>query len=276
VFPFISSPSVKRASWKELLADPGENDHTVQIYQDEHFLGDAVSHFAAEGVLRNEAVILVATPAHWRKISAYVAAKGLEPEALSRRGQLTLLDADEILPVLMSGNMPNEKLFRSLAEETIEKARAGGKYPRVRWWGEIVNALYANSNPRASARLEELCTEVARKNSTPIFCSFLMDKFDPRIYDSAFGALCRTHSHVIPAQDYVRHRRAVVRAIHDVIGAVQGALLRSLMSWPGALAVMPSSQAMLLWVKDTMPERFEQVLARARQCDLELEPVAGT
>ncbi len=265
-----SATSAKRASWKELLANPGDHEHVVQIYQDESFFGEAVSHFAAEGVARGEAVVLVPTAPHWRNISARLASRGLEPEALLRQGQLTVLDADETLPVLMDGNMPNEELFKSLAGETIEKARAGGKYRRVRWWGEIVNTLYVTGNARASTRLEELCTEVTREHATPIFCSFLMDKFDPRIYDGAFGAVCRTHSHVIPAQDYVRHRLAVNRAISDVIGEMQGSLLRSLMSWEGVPSEMPSSQSLLLWVKDTMPDRFEQVLLRARERENEM------
>lgn len=162
----------------------------------------------------------------------------------------------------------NGSIFKPLARQTIAKARAGGKFPRVRWWGEMVNVLYVGGNPRGSNHLEELFDEVAHEESIAIFCSFLMDKFDPRIYDEAFGNVCRTHSHLIPADDYVRHRLIVNRAVAEVIGEIRGPLLQSLMSWQATPSLMPSSQALLLWVREKMPEQFEPVLARARELEL--------
>jgi hypothetical protein len=254
-------------SWQELLADPGDDGHIVQLYQDEDFYGEAISHFAAEGIVRGESIILVATKPHWEIISRRLKGKGLDSDELFRRGQLTLLDADDTLPKFMAGNDPDGSIFKPLAKQTIAKARAAGKYPRVRWWGEMVNVLYVNGNSRGSNRLEEFFDEVAHEETIAIFCSFLMDKFDPKIYHEAFGNVCRTHSHVIPANDYVRHRLVVNRAVAEVIGDIKGPLLHSFLSWQRAPSPMPSSQALLLWVREQMPEHFEPVLARARQLE---------
>jgi hypothetical protein len=258
-------------SWRKLLADPGEDGHIVQLYQDDEFYGEAISHFAAEGLVRGESIILVATKPHWQSISRRLRGKGFDPEALFRDGQLTLLDADATLPKFMAGEVPDGNLFKPLAKQTIAKARAGGKFPRVRWWGEMVNVLYVDGNTGGSHRLEELFDEVAHEESIAIFCSFLMDKFDPKIYDEAFGNVCRTHSHVIPCDDYVRHRMTVNRAIAEVIGNIRAPALQSLVSWQGASSLMPSSQGLLLWLKEHMPEQFEPVLARARQLELGAE-----
>jgi hypothetical protein len=255
-------------SWRELLAEPGEDGHIVQLYQDEDFYGEAISHFAAEGVARDESIILVATKPHWENISRRLKDKGLDTGDLFRRGQLTLLDAEETLPKFMVGNEPDGSIFKPLAQQTIAKARAAGKYPRVRWWGEMVNVLYVNGNSRGSNRLEEFFDEVAHEESIAIFCSFLMDKFDPKIYEEAFSNVCRTHSHVIPADDFVRHRLVVNRAVAEVIGEIRGALLHSLLEWQRAPSPMPSSQALLLWVRENLPEHFVPVLARARQLEL--------
>lgn len=254
-------------SWRQLLAEPGEDAHIVQLYQDDDFYGEAVSHFAAEGLLRGESVVLVATGRHWANISARLHGKGFDTEQLIRQGQLTRLDAEATLPALMAGSLPDEARFKPLARETIAKARAGGKYPQVRWWGEMVYLLYASGNMRASTRMDELIGEIAQEERVPLFCSFLMDKLDPAIYDDAFPAVCRTHSHVIPADDYVRHRHIVNQAIREVVGEIRGPLLQSLLAWKGEGALMPSSQAMLLWVKDCVPEHFAPVLARAREIE---------
>jgi hypothetical protein len=256
-------------SWRKLLAEPGDNGHIVQLYQDADFYSEAISHFAAEGIARGESIILVATQPNWQNISARMRGNGLDTEQLFRQGQLTLLDADATLPKFMAGNLPDGEIFKPLARQTIARARADGKYPRVRWWGEMVNCLYVDGNKRASHRLEQFFDEVAHEESIAIFCSFLMDKFDPRIYEEAFGNVCSTHSHVIPADDYARHRLTVNRAIADVVGDIRGPLLQSLISWSKAPTHMPSSQALLLWLKDHMPDHFVPVLARARELEVE-------
>jgi hypothetical protein len=93
-----------------------------------------------------------------------------------------------------------------------------------------------------------------------------MDNYDPLIYDEAFYNVCATHAHVIPTHDYAVHRNAVNKAIRDVVGPITGQLLRSLMAWRNNASGMPSAQAMLLWIKDTKPHLFREVLERARQC----------
>ena len=250
--------------WMHLLAEPGPDGHIVQLYQDPDFYGEAISHFAAEGIRKGESIILVATRPNWQNISARLERRGLRPAELFDRGQLTLLDADETLPKFMRGNMPEGEIFKGIARQTIGRARAGGKFPRVRWWGEMVNVLYVDGNPRASNRLEELFDEVAHEEAIAIFCSFLMDKYDPSIYQNDLLNVCRTHSHVIPTHDYFAHRDAVNYAIREVIGEIKGPLHRSLIEWEGMPSLMPSSQALLMWVRDAVPHRFHQVLSRAR------------
>jgi hypothetical protein len=255
------------ARWKELLASPGPDGHIVQLYQDDAFFGDAIAHFAAEGLARGESIILVATGPHWENVSGRLARKGLEVDDLRRRGQITLLDANRTLPTFLDHDMPDAKVFKDLARRTIQKARAGGRYPRVRWWGEMVNVLYEDGNGRGSTRLEELFDEVAHEESIAVFCSFSMDKFDRKIYDGPLGDVCRTHAHLIPAEDEVRYRACVDRAVADVLGTLEGPLLRSVLSWKGMSTGMPAAQELLLALKEVVPDRFEGLLAAARRHD---------
>jgi hypothetical protein len=64
-------------------------------------------------------------------------------------------------------------------------------------------------------------------------------------------------------------RLIVNRAIAEVIGELRPAQLQSLKSWQGATSLMPSSQSLLLWVREKMPEYFGQVLTKARQLETE-------
>jgi hypothetical protein len=254
---------MQKHDWKYLLSNPEPDGHIVQLYQDEDFYCDAISHFAAEGLLQGESIIMVATDPNWVNISRYLGGKGFDIPALIERGQITILDANGTLPKFMAGGMPDGSVFKPLASQTIEKARCGGKFPRVRWWGEMVNVLYVEGNGKASHRLEQFFDEVAHEETVAIFCSFLMDHYDPQIYDQAFHNVCGTHSHVIPAKDYEVHREAVNTAITEIVGPIKGDLLRSLAS-SKAPTGMPSSQAMLLWVRESIPGYFPDVLERAK------------
>jgi len=254
--------------WKSLLAHPGPDGHIVQLYQDEGFLGEAVSHFAAEGLAQGDAVILVATGPHWDLLSGCLAGKGLDVAALRHQGQLLLLDADDTLPTFLARNMPDATTFKGLARATIAKARAGSRSGRVRWWGEMVNVLFVNGNGRGSTRLEELFDEVAHEESIAIFCSFLMDPLDPKVYEGPLQDVCGTHAHLIPMANYDRQTACVHRALLDVFGKVEGLLFDALVSckaWEGT--GMPPAQALLLWLKAALPTVAALVLDRAQHYD---------
>ena len=40
--------------------------------------------------------------------------------------------------------------------------------------------------------------------------------------------------------------------------------LKSLLSWKGLACDLPSSQALLFWVRETLPDQFHSVLARVK------------
>ena len=95
-------------SWRKLLSEPGENGHIVQLYQDDDFYGEAISHFAAEGLARGESIILVATQPHWKNISGRlrgkVAVVNQTPTWVDREAALVLHDkAGNVLEAVAAG-----------------------------------------------------------------------------------------------------------------------------------------------------------------------------
>src|SRR3954465_4104616 len=84
-----------------LLASAGPRDHIVQLYQDQDFLNRAVCRFAAGAIAKGEGVILVPTMAHWDACRPRLGAGGVGVRAAQGRGQLTIVDADELLPRFM-------------------------------------------------------------------------------------------------------------------------------------------------------------------------------
>lgn len=255
--------TTRHASWKELLGPSAPGSHYLQIYDSEDFLAAAVAHFAAEGLRRGEAVLLTPAADHAARIRRELSASGIDTEAALRSGQLTEVGAEQGLQSIMKDGMPDPERFDAVAGEVLMKARADARFSGVRWWGELTGVLAREGNRAAGLAAEDLGDALVRKHGATLFCSHLCDRFSPLQYDELHEVCCR-HSHVIPAEDYARHRQVVNRAIADVLGPIDGSALQSLLSWTGLSCDMPSSQALLFWLRDAMPEHFEAILFRAR------------
>ncbi len=250
--------------WRRLLHDAAPKEHIVQLYQDEQFLNRAVCRFAAAALAHGEGVILVPTAAHWEAFCPRLEAEGVDIKAAQSRGQLTVVDADALLPRFMGEQMPDAPVFLGLAGEAVARARGRNRYPKVRWWGEMVNVLWEHGNAVGSMALEDLFDQLAHEQEIAIFCSFLMDNFDGEIHTRMLPQLGQKHSHLIPVQDYTRLERAVADALREIVGPVEASVLEmKLLEDYAPPFAMPSSQALLFALRQALPEVAGAVLQRS-------------
>ena len=132
--------SGEHREWDRLLAEAAPRDHVVQLYQDQDFLNRAVCRFAAAALANAEGVILVPTVKHWNAFRPRLIAEGVDVEAAQKRGQLTVVDADETLPRFMRNAMPDSPVFLGLAADVIARARGGGRYQS--WNGKYLHRAH--------------------------------------------------------------------------------------------------------------------------------------
>jgi hypothetical protein len=249
--------------WAGLLASAGPRDHIVQLYQDQDFLNRAVCRFAAGAIENGEGVILVPTAAHWEAFRPRLEAEGVDVKGAQGRGQLTIVDADELLPQFMNNAMPEAPVFMGLASNVIKTARDG--YPKVRWWGEMVNILWEQGNVAGSMSLEDQFDQVAHHHEIAIFCSFIMDNFNSEVQTRMLPRLSQNHSHLIPVEDYARLERAVTEALRDTVGQNDARVLEDqLLARYSPEFQMPRSQALLLALRESLPQVADSVLKRSR------------
>jgi hypothetical protein len=181
------------------------------------------------------------------------------------RGQLTVVDSDELLPRFMKDAMPDAPVFLGLAGEVIAKARDEARYPRVRWWGEMVNVLWEQGNVAASMSLEDQFDRLANHHEIAIFCSFVMDNFNSEVHSRLLPRLGQNHSHLIPVEDYARLERAVGDALRQTVGANDARVLeQQLLSNYSPAFKMPRSQVLLLALRESLPDVADSVLKRSR------------
>ena len=164
-------PASEGEPWCSLLNSAAPSDHIVQLYQDQQFLNRAVCRFAAAAIANGEGVILVPTVAHWDAFRPRLESEGVDVKAAENRGQLTVVDADNLLPTFMRDGMPDSPVFLGLAQSVVSQARGDGRYPKVRWWGEMVNILWSE------ARSPLVCS--SKINSTSLLMSKILRSSAP-------------------------------------------------------------------------------------------------
>jgi hypothetical protein len=165
----------------------------------------------------------------------------------------------------MRDGMPDSPVFMGLAANVVSQARGDGRYPKVRWWGEMVNILWERGEVAASMNLEDQFDRLAHEQDIAIFCSFLMDNFDGDVHARMLPRLGENHSHLIPVEDYARLERAVSDALRDTVGPDESRVLeeRLLSRFAGSFQ-MPRSQALLLALREILPQIADDVLHRSR------------
>ena len=242
----------------DLIATPGAHDHFVQLYQETGPLADSVADYAAAGLSRGEAVIIIATPEHR---AAFLDRLKAHAGAL-RDGQLKMLDAEETLAKFMAHGSPQWNPFREIVGSLIAELRL--QFAGVRAYGEMVNVLWQRGEREAAIRLEEYWNELGRLQTFSLFCAYQMNPLDGREYGGPLESVCSVHSHLLPSRDAKRFDAAVDAASRRVLDEPLAQILLSLAANHQTSTRMPAGQAALFWLKQNMPRTAEKVLNELR------------
>jgi DcmR-like sensory protein len=250
------------SNWPDLLQQPQDGDHFVQVYRDEAFLGEAVAEYTGTGLRRGEGVIIIATPSHRAAFSLQLEAEGFDVAEALHRGQLIMLDAQETLSKCTAGGMPDWQTFHALIGGIIATMRL--EYPTVRAYGEMVDLLWQRGERDAAIRVEEFWNDLAKLQTFSLLCVYFMDNLDASAYTGPLECICKVHSHLIPARDYTLFNHVVMQATKDVLDEPLAQMLLSLSARHRPSTAMPDGQATLLWLKRNMPRTADKVLAEVR------------
>lgn len=189
---------------KEFLTQPSHASHIVQFYEDEGFLLDNVAQFVGAGLAAGEPTLIIAPEAHRRALSQRLKLNGFDVDRLARSGSLIVLDARETLSRFMVGSAPDWYRFLAVVGGVIEKALAGHSAGRVRAYGEMVDLLWRDGNKQGAVRLEEMWNDLGKSHPFSLLCAYVMGNFYSAADAEQFREVCRSHTHVIPAEDYTR------------------------------------------------------------------------
>ena len=201
VRPIASAPSIVG---RQATHSPAPHDHVVQFYESDHFLVATVADYVAAGLASEEPVVIIATPMHRDAFAARLRDRGVDPDAMTRDGRLTMLDARDTLAAFMVGPMPDAKRFKGVVGGLIQGVLAGCQQNSVRAYGEMVDVLWSDGNTDGAIRLEELWNDLATTCSFTLLCAYKMGNFYKEAHGHQFHEVCRRHSRVIPTESYAQ------------------------------------------------------------------------
>jgi len=259
-----------------LLADAPAGRHFCQFASESEPLIDSVAMFAASGLERGEAVILVVTPAHARELTERLTRQGLDPASACDSGHLVFVDSVATMAEYTRGGVPDLQGLKSSVDRLIAglpAERQGG----LRIYGELVDLLWQAGYTDAAIQLEGFWEAYYSSHGLCLFCGFTMDALAESTYEAPFGEIGRLHTSVLPTAEDERLRAAVDAATEDVLG-ISFSLILGCSSREQTLGEhrLPIGRRTMLWLHHNMPVTSAHILERARHyMELAAAPSAG-
>lgn len=179
------------------------NSHAAQFYHDDWFLCESVATFVEGALSHNEAAIVVATKSHCDEIKRLLRTRCEDFDHAHKFGQLTILEAETILPQIQPKGRVEEQLFEKIILSLVDSVLTA--FPRVRIYGELVNLLWEQGYADETVALERFWNRAAATRNFDLLCGYSLDGFAERKTCEHFQSVCSTHSHVFPAEDYHAH-----------------------------------------------------------------------
>jgi hypothetical protein len=167
--------------------------HGVCFYEDTPSLARTVARFISEGLAARQTAVIVATARHGASIGEQLTATGVDVQQRIDRGELLMLDADEVLDRFMVDHRPDAQRFEDTINPILDEA-AGSRKRLVRIYGEMVDVLWTNGREDAALSLETLWHQLIAGRKCSLLCGYSSSVCP----GEGFNAICDRHSHVVP------------------------------------------------------------------------------
>ncbi len=189
--PVAERPSAPQAEIATLPA-PGLQRHTVEFYADLEGLRDVVCRFLGDGLIAGELVAALVVPEHRELFIDGLTHDGFDVETQCELGQLSFIDADELLGKLLVDQLPTRDSFEKAIDELVEQLKPGDRHLRI--YGELADVLWSRGNESAAVELERLWCEFEGQHPLSLLCAYAIERFYGR--PAELLKVCSWHSQI--------------------------------------------------------------------------------
>ena len=250
-------------SWDQIVEHAELHDHYVQFYKaDEPLLNRNVGRYLWEGLLRGDALVVIATQQRQESLTAHLLRMGADVTAAVSEWQIILLDAQGTLDLFMVNGRPQPRLFDQAISSIVRMAKPRGAGPRVRAYGEMVGILWEAGELEAAILVEEYWNNMIWSLGMTLFCGYPIDVFGNEMASSHLQSVIRAHTHLVPAGSDDHMNEAIQRAMEDVLGP-RAETLRLAIDVPSGASI-PAAEAAITWLRSHLPQEADEILSLAR------------
>ena len=178
------------------MAHPGPigQYHAVQFYGTEECLYSTAATFLAEGLIAGEPAMIIASAAHRDGMLGQLNARLIHVDQARKRGDLLVLDADEMLGRLMVDGVPNSGLFDANIGRFVDEVLQGRPRSVLRAYGGMVDILWQQGQTDAAIHLEILWNAIAARFGLALLCGYAMGNFFKHV--AQLQDICSHHTHI--------------------------------------------------------------------------------
>jgi hypothetical protein len=173
-------------------------NHRLQLFDSPETLAASVSSFLIDGYNNGGNLLIAAKPRHRTDILAELRRAGCFVDNASSNQRLVALDAGEILERITRNGAVEERLFRGLASNIVERLVSTGP---LFVYGEVVELLAEQEDFIGARRLEEMWNRLGEKFRFSLLCGYSSAHFTGRAARTPLKEICATHSHSSATQD---------------------------------------------------------------------------
>lgn len=176
------------------------SQHVCQFYEDDDSLCEAAARYAADGILAEQPILLIATDEHRVSIASRMDGFGVAFADAQRSGRLEYHDAESMLASFMVGDLPDAARFEEVMSHLLGRLTLQLAPQPVRIFGELVDLLWRAGNPEGALALERLWSDLAGRKLIELLCGYSMASFhaDTPFHDR-FEEVCAAHGRNVPA-----------------------------------------------------------------------------
>jgi hypothetical protein len=253
-------------TWGQLI-ERTERRHFVHFYgTDDEALARNVALYLAEGLQRGEGLLVVADAAHDEAFRRHLA-EGSERvrRALLEGNEIHFLPAQQLLEQLSLAGEANAERFEVLLTAALQQARGAHPFRNVRVFGEIAGLLWSAGRHEPARRLEGFWNRLLLSQRFDLYCAYPIDVFSEAFQLGSIDGILCGHTHLVPTAVDGSLGDALERGMREVLGArLEGlqALIKE--NFRPAWAAVPKGEAVILWLRNNLPEAAPEILRRAR------------
>jgi len=205
------------SSWSNLLQHAEPDHHVVHLYgRNDGHLVRGIAAYAAEGLRRQEPVLIVATKGHALAVRHQLEDDDVDVAEAMEQGSLRFVDAEAFLQQLVGNAGPRWEVFRDIVGGMLGDIRASRPGCHIRVFGEMVGLLWTSGRRLEAEQLEACWNRLQETERFSLFCAYPVDPFDDMLEPSALEGLFGSHSHACAGNgtlfSMLRERPRKVRA----------------------------------------------------------------